>query len=250
MGPSKKEQYESQLAEQIKQKAEHDQELYKQQKRFDNATTLQKQLVDAENANAEKKTELKIMNTHTQSPEFKQKITDMEVQRSKLYNEQQQAQMLEEQAKIQRRIVEMKARNEVKQAFDPSNTDAAAIAAQINELGNQYITTLSQQSNADEIELQRRRKVDEIGNLLEEIGNRYDSESSKQKAWDNVFDLIGAKTEGKLDSEISNYSLENATKAVGFLEKIANIAPDLLLDDDQMALFKGSDDFKNYEWNF
>ena len=45
-GPSLKEQYESQLAEQIKQKAEHDQELYKQQKQFDNAANLQKQLVD------------------------------------------------------------------------------------------------------------------------------------------------------------------------------------------------------------
>ena len=68
--------------------------------------------------------------------------------------------------------------------------------------------------------MQRRRKVEEIGNLLEEIGNRYESESSKQKAFENVFDLISAKTEGKLDREISNYSLENATKAVGFLEKI------------------------------
>jgi len=249
-GPSLKEQYEAKLAEQIKQKAEHDQELYKQQKRFEGANNLQKQLVDAENANKEKMTELKIMNAHTQSPEFKQKIIDMELQQSKLYNEQQQAQMLEEQAKTQRRIAEMNARNEVKQMFDPSNTNAAAIAAQINELGNQYITTLSQQSNANDVEIQRRRKVDEIGNLLEGIGNRYENDRLRQKAFDNVFDLIGAKTEGKLDSEISNYSLENATKAVGFLEKIANIAPDLLLDDDQMALFKGSDDFKNYEWNF
>ena len=248
-GPSLKAQHEAKLAEQLKIKTDQEQELYKQKKRFESATNLQKQLVDAENANAEKMTELKIMNAHTQSPEFIRNLTDMEVQRSKLYNEQQQAQMLEEQAKIQRRIVEMKARNEVKQAFDPSNTDAAAIAAQMNELGEQYITTLSQQSNANDVEIQRRRKVDEISNLLEEIGNRYDSESSKQKAWDNVFDLIGAKTEGKLDREISNYSLENATKAVEFIGKISNIGHELLIDDDQISGFKEHEDFLNFEWN-
>ena len=248
-GPSLKAQHEAKLAEQLKIKTDQEQELYKQKKRFESATNLQKQLVDAENANAEKMTELKIMNAHTQSPEFIRNLTDMEVQRSKLYNEQQQAQILEEKAKTQRRIVEMNARNEVKQAFDPSNTNAAAIAAQMNELGNQYITTLSQQSNAADVEIQRRRKVNEIGNLLEEIGNRYESESSKQKAFENVFDLISAKTEGKLDREISNYSLENATKAVEFISKISNIAPEYLVDDGQISGLKEHEDFLNFEWN-
>lgn len=248
-GPSLKAQHEAKLAEQLKIKTDQEQELYKQKKRFESATNLQKQLVDAENANAEKMTELKIMNAHTQSPEFMRNLTDMEVQRSKLYNEQQQAQILEEKAKTQRRIVEMNARNEVKQAFDPSNTEAAAIAAQMNELGNQYISTLSQQSNAADVEIQRRRKVNEIGNLLEEIGNRYDSESSKQKAFENVFDLISAKTEGKLDREISNYSLENATKAVEFIGKISNIRPEYLVDDGQISGLKEHEDFLNFEWN-
>ena len=127
--------------------------------------------------------------------------------------------------------------------------NAAAIAAQMNELGNQYITTLSQQSNTYDVEVQRRRKVEEIGNLLEGIGNSYENDSSRQKAWDNVFDLIGAKTEGKLDKEIANYSLENATKAVGFLEKISNIAPEYLVDDERMEMFKESPEFKDFEWN-
>ena len=247
-GPSLKAQDEASLAEQLVEKTKTEQELYTAKNKFDSARKLQREVINATTENKEKETELNIMSAYLKSEDFKQDLLNNELEKRKLYNEQQRQQLLETKANTSRQLTEINARNEIAQHFDPMNTKPDGVIAQINELGSEAIAQLSNINNALNVENQRRSKVKEFGDILDAITSKYENPVHAAKARQNVFNLIEHKTEGKLDDDIANYQLENITKAVEFGNKLLSLNAGVLINDDQFERFKDHPDFKNFQW--
>ena len=248
-GPSLKAQDEASLAEQLVEKTKTEQELYTAKNKFDSARKLQREVINATTENKEKETELNIMSAYLKSEGFKQDLLNNELEKRKLYNEQQRQQLLETKANTSRQLTEINARNEIAQHFDPMNTKPDGVIAQINELGSEAIAQLSNINNALNVENQRRSKVKEFGDILDAITSKYENPVHAAKARQNVFNLIEHKTEGKLDDDIANYQLENITKAVEFGNKLLSLNTGVLINDNQFERFKDHPDFKNFQWN-
>ena len=247
-GPSLKAQDEASLAEQLVEKTKTEQELYTAKNKFDSARKLQREVINATTENKEKETELNIKSAYLKSEGFKQDLLNNELEKRKLYNEQQRQQILETKANTSRQLTEINARNEIAQHFDPMNTKPDGVIAQINELGSEAIAQLSNINNALNVENQRRSKVKEFGDILDAITSKYENPVHAAKARQNVFNLIEHKTEGKLDDDIANYQLENITKAVEFGNKLLSLNAGVLINDNQFEGFKDHPDFKNFQW--
>lgn len=248
-GPSQKEIYENQLAEQIKIKQKLSDELYYNKKLLESDATLKNKLTDEAMKNKEMNSELKIINKYRDSPDYKQKLIEIEHERNRVLKERERNDLFEKQLETKKRIDEMQARINMKKTFDPYNFDTATVAAQIDELTTNAEHVLTEQSKAMDVTVNRNRRIRDIENYMDKIAENYKNDNDKQKAFNNVLNLISLKTDGKLTQSINDYNLSNLTKASEFINMLSNVSPEILINEDQYERFLQTDDYKNFKWD-
>lgn len=81
------------------------------------------------------------------------------------------------------------------------------------------------------------------------IINRYENQEAKNHAHNNLFELIGRKTEGKLTDDMADWDAVNLGRAIEFANMINRFDPELLINTEMLDGFVNEKEFNEFKWD-
>ena len=147
----------------------------------------------------------------------------------------------------QRQIKQLQIQNEINEQFNPFETNIDQVQIQIQEAESQGKDIMSRHLTASNQEKNINLARIDMNNALENTLSRYEG-ANRTEANQHLMELIGHKTEDKLDPDINNYSLDNLQKVTAFINLVKDRDPDLLLNQDKYNAFLEDKTFTDFDW--